>query len=121
MFNRLSKQIKQFKRELLNLKTAYDRGLGTATFFYNYATWIPSDSNQHTIRIRATFQNPKASGMTQLGLPTEQGFVFGALIALSAYDGGAYMDITASCSDPEANFVIVCSEGIQTLTVTELS
>lgn len=121
MINRLSKQIKQFKRELLNLKTAYDRGLGTATFFYNYAHWVPSDSNMHTIRIQATFQNPTASGMTQLGLPTEAGFTFGALLNLNAYPGGAYMDMIASCSDHSCDFVIICSEGMQSLTVTELS
>lgn len=121
MINRLTQQIKQFKKELLNLKTAYDRGLGTATFFYNYAHWAPSNSSQHTIRIQAVFQNPSAIGMTQLGLPTEAGFTFGALISLNAYPGGAYMDMTASCSDPSCDFAIVCSEGIQSLTVTELS
>lgn len=119
--NFFSQQIKQFKRELLNLKTACDRGLGTATFFYNYAKWTPSNSSQHTIRIQATFQNPNASGMTQLGLPVEQGFNFGALLALNAYPGGAYIDMTASCSDPSCDFVIICSEGMQSLTVTELS
>lgn len=121
MINRFGEEIKQARKELLNLKTAWTRGLGTSTFFYNTATWTPSNSNQHTIRIRATFQNPNAIGMTQLGLPTEAGFTFGALLGLNAYPGGAYMDMTASCSSASADFAIVCSEGIATLTVTELS
>lgn len=120
MFNRLVRQIKSYKRELLNLKTAYDRGLGMATFFYNTVVWNPSTTSEHTIRIIATFQNPNAIGMTQLGLPTEPGFVFGALLSLNAYPGGAYIDMTATCDAP-AEFVIISSEGMQSLIVTELA
>ena len=121
MLNRLSERIKRTKRELLNLKTAYNRGLGMAVFFHNYARWTPSNSNLHTIRIEAVFQNPKARGITQMGLPVEQGFVFGALVNVNAYPGGAYIDLTASCSAQYADFVIVSSEGFSSLTVTELS
>jgi len=120
MRNRLALRVKNIKQELLNLKTAHDRGLGTATFFYNTATWNPSSTSQHTIRIQATFNNPNAIGMTQMGLPTAQGFVFGALLNLSSYPGGAYIDMTATC-DETADFVIISSEGMQSLTVTELA
>ena len=119
MRNRLSLRIKNIKNELLNLKTAHDRGLGMATFFYNTVPWIPSSTSEHTIRIQAVFSNPTASGITQMGLPTEDGFVFGALVGLNSYPGGAYIDMTATC-DETANFTIISSEGIQSLTVTEL-
>ena len=120
MVNRLAKKIKFFKQELLNLKTAHDRGLGTAVFFYNPVVWSPITPAQHVIRITAVFKNPEAVGMTQMGLPTEPGFVFGALLNLNAYPGGAFIDLSAQC-DADAEFVIISSEGISSLTITELS
>ena len=121
MLNRFSERIKRAKREILNLKTAYDRGLGTTVFFYRLARWTPSDSASHTIRIEAVFQNPKASGITQMGLPLTPGFTFGALVNVNSYPGGAYIDLTASCTDAYADFGIVSSEGFSSLTVTELT
>lgn len=121
MLNRFSERIKRAKREILNLKTAYDRGLGTTTFFFRNATWTPSSTSQHTIRIQAVFQNPTASGITQMGLPTTSGFTFGALVGINSYPGGAYIDLTATCTDASADFGIVSSEGFSSLTVTELT
>ena len=121
MVNRLTQRLKAIKRELLALKTAHDRGLGKATFFFNLATWTPSSTSQHTIRIEAVFQNPTASGITQMGLPTNSGFAFVALVNVNSYPGGAYIDLVASCSDPQADFGIVSSEGFSSLTVRELS
>lgn len=121
MENKFVKKLKFFRRELLDLKTAHDRGLGKATFFYNLARWTPSDTSQHVIRIQAVFQNPTASGITQMGLPTNSGFTFGALVGVNSYPGGAYIDLTATCTDATADFGIVSSEGFSSLTVTELS
>lgn len=121
MVNNFTKRLKYIKRELLALKTAHDRGLGKATFFFNLATWIPSSSSNHTIRIEAVFQNPNASGITQMGLPINAGFSFVALVGVNSYPGGAYIDLIASCTDAQADFGIVSSEGFSSLTVTELA
>lgn len=121
MVNRFTERLKAIRRELLALKTAHDRGLGKATFFYNLATWTPSSTSQHTIRIEAVFQNPTASGITQMGLPTNSGFSFVALVGVNSYPGGAYIDLIATCTDAEADFGIVSSEGFSSLTVTELA